>query len=190
MAIVMRFLAVWALGIVMLTAPFSHAGGVAGHWLEENPSGSSVLFFFGPGYTFYMEDGASWVQGTYTIKADTTPKQLELHIEDGSDGEDVSEEIRYHYNVDENLLTLTPTGHPTALDAGSSSSRSVFIGYNLDSSDDDDDDDGEFSFYASCFVNNFPPVSSQASPRHHRHSALKRPWGVSASRHCAMDRPC
>jgi len=151
-AMVMRLLAVWALGIILLAVPFSHAEGIEGHWLADNPSGNSVIFNFGPEYAFYMEDGASWVQGTYTIRPDTMPKQLDLYIEKGSDVEDVGKEVHYHYNVDVNLLTLSATGHPTALDVANPSDRYVFIGYNLDSSDDDDDDDSNFSIYASCFV--------------------------------------
>jgi len=99
-----------------------------------------------------MEDGLSWIQGTYTIQPDTIPTQLDLHIEDGSDGKNVSKTICYHYNLDADLLTITPTEQPTALNVQSPSERYVFIGYNMDSSDDDDDDDGEVTFYASCFV--------------------------------------
>jgi hypothetical protein len=151
----MRLLTVWALGTILLSASYCFAEGIEGHWLAENPSGNSVLFYFGPEYAFYMEDGSSWIQGTYTIRPDTIPKQLDLQIEDGSNVEDVGKEVRYHYNVAVNMLTLNtpeyPTSHPTALDMENSSDRYVFIGYNLDSSDDDDDD-SEFTFYASCFV--------------------------------------
>ena len=147
-----RFLIVWALAIVLLSAPFSHADEIEGHWLADNPSGNSVIFYFGPEYAFYMEDGLSWVQGTYTIRPGTIPKQLNLGITDGSNVEDVGKDIHYHYNVDANLLTLSTPKHPTVLHMENSSDRYVFIGVNLDSSDEDDDDDSNFSIYASCFV--------------------------------------
>jgi hypothetical protein len=147
-----RLLTVWALGTILLSASYCFANEIEGHWLADDPSGNSVIFYFGPESAFYMEDGSSWIQGTYTIRPDTIPKQLDLQIEDGSDVEDVGKEVRYHYNVDVNLLTLSTPEHPTALDMENSSDRYVFIGINLDSSDEDDDDDSNFSIYASCFV--------------------------------------
>ena len=179
---------VWVFVVVLLPGRLSHATEIEGHWLAENPSGNSVLFYFGPESAFYMEDGSSWIQGTYTTQSNTMPRQLNLYIEEGSDVEDIGKQISYHYNFDAHLIVLTSTDQITPLDVESPSNRYFFIGYNLDSSDDDDDD-SEFTFYASCFASSLPPVSSPAFPRHHRHSALKRPWVVSVSRHCARGRP-
>jgi hypothetical protein len=151
-AMLMRLLTIWALGTILLSASYCFAEGIEGHWLAETPSGSSVIFGFGPEYAFYMEDGSSWIQGTYTTQSNTMPRQLNLYIEEGSDVEEIGKQISYHYNIDANLLTLTTTENSTALNVDNSSEGHVFIGVNLDSYDEDDDDGSHLVIYASCFI--------------------------------------
>ncbi len=154
----MPFLIVWTIAIVLLSGPLSHAAEIVGHWLEKNQAGNTIYFFFGPEDDFFIEDEASWIQGTYTIEPDATPGQLDLFIQDGSHVEDVGKTVRYLYDIDDDLLTLSGTDqgrthHPTTLEVANPAGNSVFIGINTDPSDEDDeDDDITWNVYASCFV--------------------------------------
>ena len=144
-----HFLWPWILVIVALSVPFSQATEIDGCWQAED---GGILFFFGPGNTFFVENETSWFQGSYTIRPDTFPGQLDLYIEDGSHGEDPDGKVCYLYDIEDNFLTLTATDPSAAFAAKNPSGRYVTIGINLDSSDEDDDDDSNFSLQASCFV--------------------------------------
>ena len=64
----------------------------------------------------------------------------------------------YHYDIEDNLLTLSAMDPSTAFAVENPSGRYVTIGINLDSSDEDDDDDNNFSLRASCFVRDLSRV--------------------------------
>ena len=156
--ILIAFLLVWTLGAILLSAPFSHAAEIAGHWLSKNQTGNNVYFFFGPEDDFFIEDETSWIQGTYTIQPDSVPGQLDLYIQDGSTVEDVGKTVRYLYDIHNNLLKLSETDqggadHPTTLEVVHPAGSSAFIGINTDPSDEEDeDDDTTWNAYATCFI--------------------------------------
>jgi hypothetical protein len=154
----MPFLMAWTIAIILLSGPLTHAAEIVGHWLNKNQAGNNIYFFFGPEDDFFIEDEVSWIQGTYTIEPDSTPGQLDLFIQDGSNVEDVGKAVRYLYDIDDDLLTLSGTDpggtdRLTTLEVADPAGSFVFIGINTDPSDEDDeDDDITWNVYASCFV--------------------------------------
>lgn len=153
------FLLVWTCVFALLRGDLSHAAEVEGNWLARNPSGGSVFLSFGDADDFFIEDETSWIQGAYTSRSDSDSAQLDLYIQDGSNGEDVGKTISYRYDVHDNLLTLSGTDQggndaPTILGSVNQAGSSAFIGINTDANheNDEDDDDTNWNVYASCFV--------------------------------------
>ena len=158
------FLLVWTFVFTLLLGTLSQATEIAGDWLAKNPSGSSVRLSFGDNDDFYIEDETSWIQGTYTRQPDSANGQLDLYIQDGSNGDNVGKTITYAYDIQDNLLTLygtDPNGNnePTILGSVNQAGSSAFIGINTDTNheNDGDDDDTNWNVYASCFVMSIVP---------------------------------
>jgi len=159
------FLIVWAMAIVLLSAPLSHAAEITGHWLTKNQTGNDVYFFFEPEGDFFIEDETSWIQGTYTIQPDSVPGQLDLYIQDGSTFEDVGKTVRYLYDIHDNLLELSEkdysgTDHPTTLEGVHPAGSSGFVGINTDPYDDEEEEDTTWNVYASCFIKGLAGIFS------------------------------
>lgn len=155
----MPYFMAWTFLIVLLSGTLSHATEIAGNWLAKNASGGSVFLSFGDADDFFIEDETSWIQGTYTRQSDSATGQLDLYIQDGSNGEDVGKTISYFYDIHDNLLTLTGTDpgesdNPVTLESVNQAGSSAFIGINTDPPDenDEDKDDTNWNLYASCFV--------------------------------------
>lgn len=156
------FLIVWAMAIVLLSAPLSYAAEIVGHWVTKNQTDNNVYFFFGPEDDFFIESETSWIQGTYIVQPDSVPGQLDLYVQDGSNVEDVGKEARYGYDIHDNLLTLSGTVHDgtdrlSTLEVEATAGRDVFTGINTDPPDEDDENnedvqDDDWVVYASCFV--------------------------------------
>jgi hypothetical protein len=161
-AIMIPGLMAWTVFMVMFPGTMTHATEVAGDWLSDNPS-DKHLFYFGTDHTFFFENETSWFQGTYTVQYDSHLKRLHLNIEDSSDVGDVGRDVRYDYDIYDNVLVLSVADASAPFDGQDSSDRYVYIGINLDSSDDDDDeDDSNFSLYASCFIAGIDSVIRKA----------------------------
>jgi hypothetical protein len=155
------FLLVWTFVFALLLGALSHAAEIAGDWQAEDHAGKRLFYYFGTDHTFFFEDDASWIQGTYTTEPDASSGQVDLFIQDGSHVEDVGKSVRYIYDIHDNLLTLSGTDQgqtqqPTTLEGVNPVGNAVFIGINTDSSDEDEDEDEDdditWNVYASCFV--------------------------------------
>ena len=154
------FLNVLTLAIAILSGTVSHAAGITGNWRVTNLTGDrAILFCFGSDDDFFIEDETSWIQGTYSIQTDSTPGQLDLYIQDGSNAEDVGKTVRYRYDMYDHFLTIYGTNpgrtdRSTTIAGAGTAGNAIFIGVNTDppEDEDDDDDDAKWNLYASCFI--------------------------------------
>ena len=161
-AILIVFLLVGTFGTILMSAPLSRVSEIVGYWETKNQAGNDVTFFFGSEDDFFIENETSWIQGTYATPLDADPRQLDLFIQDGSNVEDIGKEVRYRYDIYDNLLTLSGTtddgtDRPTPLDVENPAGSFVIIGVNTDLPDEDfedheDNKDGDWVVYANCFV--------------------------------------
>jgi uncharacterized protein (TIGR03067 family) len=79
----------------------------SGQEVVANTPGSSSLIIKGTDLEFHGADANDWIKGTFSLREDTTPKQLEGVVTDCASAEYVGKTVHAIYKIEGGKLTLT-----------------------------------------------------------------------------------
>ena len=105
--------------------PTAFEGTWKGREVTTDHEGAASLTFSGQTLTFHGADPSDWVKGTFTLREDTTPKQLIGTVTESDSPDIIGKKVCAIYKMEDGTLTITGNepddpNFPAAFDASGS----------------------------------------------------------------------